>query len=834
MATIAELTMAIESLEAKVAKGHLDRLRESSRKVERQTERTENVSAKLERRFRGMVGAVGALVGGLSALGLAGRSIRVFGEIERLGVAFEALIQDEAKALTLMENLRDFASRTPFRFQGLAKTTQLLIALGFASDDAFEKTKLLAAQASKTGQGQIAMSRLALAIGQVAAKGKLAGGEVRQLTESLVPLPQLLAEKLGTTTGVIFKMIEEGAISSQLAIETIFDFIAVDGPRALKAASQTFLGLMSTLRDNVDFALADIGEAFVEELDIKDLLRDTIVAVREFGPEFAKQFRDLIVFLKEHKEILGFVVDLIEFMILRWVALKGVGILRFLFAWNAGSSGLVKTWRILNVVMRRNPIFFIATAFATAGAALVAFKVQTAELVMVLDELTEARNKVIAVEEKARRVDVPKAEVGEDISMTERIRLEKERTVAEFRDRLETLNTLFPLEQQALAKVKREDDTFLRGTQIRAAEARVAALRKEIIQISRYISAVDQQKEAQEEVAEAEVDRAKGVQKNIGAIKSLIEAFKEEARFAGLSSEEKKDLKLQNALLSLSSLVVAHGTDKEKQALKELAEAYGKIVKERDKNLDKMRAEERAADRLKKRDEELLRLQRELKIAGATVGATDRQRRITEARFGPAGKAGAEEQERIENIRDIDELLTGVLDSAKFAAEDAFAVILRGGEGLSDALRGIFAQLIVDLIVQAASKNLLGPLFAGLSAGAGSLFGGGKGPGSIKTGQGTFQRFAHGGILDQPTFGFTGGRPFTAVESGRPEVIMPLARDSSGNLGVAAAGGGGNSITVRGPLVELRTNDPAGFRRSASQFARQIGDKLIQLQGEKR
>lgn len=55
------------------------------------------------------------------------------------------------------------------------------------------------------------------------------------------------------------------------------------------------------------------------------------------------------------------------------------------------------------------------------------------------------------------------------------------------------------------------------------------------------------------------------------------------------------------------------------------------------------------------------------------------------------------------------------------------------------------------------------------------------------------------------------------------EAIMPLQRGSDGRLGVAAAGGAGRAVNV---TFNVSTPDVAGFQRSQSQIASQLGRLL--------
>ena len=83
--------------------------------------------------------------------------------------------------------------------------------------------------------------------------------------------------------------------------------------------------------------------------------------------------------------------------------------------------------------------------------------------------------------------------------------------------------------------------------------------------------------------------------------------------------------------------------------------------------------------------------------------------------------------------------------------------------------------------------------------------------------QGRVTPFAHGGIVNSPTtFPMRGGTGLMG-EAG-PEAIMPLTRGADGRLGVRTQGGG-SPVNV---VMNISTNDVAGFQRSQSQIAAQI------------
>jgi lambda family phage tail tape measure protein len=129
----------------------------------------------------------------------------------------------------------------------------------------------------------------------------------------------------------------------------------------------------------------------------------------------------------------------------------------------------------------------------------------------------------------------------------------------------------------------------------------------------------------------------------------------------------------------------------------------------------------------------------------------------------------------------------------------------------------VFKSLALN-ISNLALKATLQPLTSGLTSMFQGLIGGtmpfAKG-GVIQ--QGAPVPFASGGVIASPiAFPLAGGASGLAGEKG-PEAIMPLTRGPDGRLGVAAAGGGGQQVTIN-----IATPDAASFNRSQTQIAAMI------------
>ena len=140
----------------------------------------------------------------------------------------------------------------------------------------------------------------------------------------------------------------------------------------------------------------------------------------------------------------------------------------------------------------------------------------------------------------------------------------------------------------------------------------------------------------------------------------------------------------------------------------------------------------------------------------------------------------------------------------------AFDGVIFDGMRLQDALRSI-AQTMINSVYNTAMKpvqNAFGSLLAQGVTGA----------------MGAVMPFAKGGVISQATaFPMRGGTGLMG-EAG-PEAIMPLSRGPDGSLGVRAAGGGGRAVNV---TFNIQTPDVAGFQRSQTQIAAQMGRLLAQ------
>lgn len=194
-----------------------------------------------------------------------------------------------------------------------------------------------------------------------------------------------------------------------------------------------------------------------------------------------------------------------------------------------------------------------------------------------------------------------------------------------------------------------------------------------------------------------------------------------------------------------------------------------------------------------------------------------------------------------------------MFEDLKVGTDDLAGLFRNNFQDMEDAIVGFvktgkfdFKSMIDSMLEDLLRLAIKSALF-GTEGGGGGLFGGGGGGGifgSLLGGifglfsakgnafSGPITPFAKGGVINkQINFPIAGGIG-TAGEGGRPEAILPLQRDSRGNLGVS--GGGGTTITnVFNTTINPSDNQTPGQAGDfAEDFDKLIVNKIVEVQSK--
>lgn len=183
---------------------------------------------------------------------------------------------------------------SPFDEEGVQQAMRTAAAYGFVTEQALaaavETGKLTQEQvdaeislqrlvqattdyAAGTGRTTKEVELISLALGQVKAKGKLAGQEILQLTNAGVNVRKILADAFNVTTQELVKMQEQGLIPADKAIKAIVESFEKDFGGAAKEQTRTWQGLTSTLSD-------------LKKIGLREFFTGTFQAIQPYVADF--------------------------------------------------------------------------------------------------------------------------------------------------------------------------------------------------------------------------------------------------------------------------------------------------------------------------------------------------------------------------------------------------------------------------------------------------------------------------------------------------------------------------------------------------------------------
>lgn len=192
------------------------------------------------------------------------------GEMEKQHIALQSILGDMQNANTMFNQIKELALNSPFTFSELNRDVKQLAAYGVEYDQLYDTTKRLADMSSGLGVG---FDRIALAFGQVQARGWLDGKELRQIAYAGIPLLNKLSEFYSKQEG---RNVSTSEIKTRISnrevsfddVKSIFWQMTDAGGQFYnmqQTLSETLLGRYNKLKDAWEIMLAEFasGESLV-------------------------------------------------------------------------------------------------------------------------------------------------------------------------------------------------------------------------------------------------------------------------------------------------------------------------------------------------------------------------------------------------------------------------------------------------------------------------------------------------------------------------------------------------------------------------------------------
>lgn len=180
-------------------------------------------------------------------------------QMEQYMAGFTTMLGSADKATKHINELKEFAAKTPFEMSDLAQASTTLQAFGVDVKEVTPDLKML---------GDISLGNkekfngLALVFGQVKSQGKLMGQDLMQMINNGFNPLQVISEKTGKSMSQLKDEMSKGKITYEMVADAMKIATSEGGmfAGAMDKQSQTMSGLLSTLKDNLGALAGKLAE----------------------------------------------------------------------------------------------------------------------------------------------------------------------------------------------------------------------------------------------------------------------------------------------------------------------------------------------------------------------------------------------------------------------------------------------------------------------------------------------------------------------------------------------------------------------------------------------
>ena len=229
-------------------------LNEIKGEVGKTKESVQGLAGQFVASFAAIGAAIAAVKGAFATLGgISAEAARM----EQTGLAFKVMMGDAAAAAEYVAKLREYAAETPFEFGDISDAGKTLLSMGTAADKSIEVIRKLGDIASVSGKP---LKELAFLYAKVQNSG-LSNEVAESLEMQGVPIRKLIAEM----KGISFEQVFQGISKRQFNLDDLDAALdKLTGPGGLlenmtKLQSQTFSGALSTLTDGFSALAVEMG-----------------------------------------------------------------------------------------------------------------------------------------------------------------------------------------------------------------------------------------------------------------------------------------------------------------------------------------------------------------------------------------------------------------------------------------------------------------------------------------------------------------------------------------------------------------------------------------------
>ena len=235
------------------------KLEETERGVRETSKRISESGEGMDSLFRRLATSLAAIGAGFSAQQLIREIVQVRGEFQKLEVAFDTMLGKE-KSNALMQQMVEFAAKTPFDLKGVADGARQLIAYGEASENVIDDLTRLGNLAAGLSQP---LNDLVYLYGTTMTQGRLYTQDYNQFVGRGIPMGQELAKVFGVAESEVRSLVEAGKIGFPEVQKVIQNLTNEGGMfyNLMQEQSKTLPGQLSNLGDSWDTMMNEIGKS---------------------------------------------------------------------------------------------------------------------------------------------------------------------------------------------------------------------------------------------------------------------------------------------------------------------------------------------------------------------------------------------------------------------------------------------------------------------------------------------------------------------------------------------------------------------------------------------
>ena len=407
-----------------------DAFREVGNKAQYEGERIERAFAEAGRKSSSKMSTL--MKGGLLTLGAAGTAmlgqlassslqagIEMTGTFDKAKSSFTALTGSVETGVQLLDEVKQFAFKTPFDVEDLANTTRNLLAqgqaFGITRENVLDYAGAIGDAIAITGGGEQEMFRVTRALGQMGSSSKVMAQDMNQLQQSIpgIPVWQALADGLGVTQEEARKMGKDGLIPGSQAANILVDamrkFPGAAGEMERQALTVT--GVLQNFKEQAQASLVDGLRPFTDALRSTLSSPEALNGIRALGDGFGRLMAGitpLVPAISSLAGTFGTVLGSIGDTIAPIVETVGPMFVEFFNRLSGPLSSVVGTFGVLLTALV--PLLEPLGALVAVGAELIA------SVLVALEPALEAIGEAFA--EVAKALTPMIEEMGEDLGPT--------------------------------------------------------------------------------------------------------------------------------------------------------------------------------------------------------------------------------------------------------------------------------------------------------------------------------------------------------------------------------------------------------------------------------